>query len=50
MPTIEVPEEVYEALRAVAARRGRSIYDVIVDSIANELDPETRIDIYAKLS
>jgi len=41
---------VYEALRAVTARRGRSIYDVIVDSVASELDPETRINIYTKLS
>jgi len=35
---------------AVAARRGRSIGDVILDSIASELDPEIRIDICTELS
>ena len=46
---VEVSEEVHELLKEVARRRGKSVDEVIVDSIAGDVDPKTRIEIYLKL-
>lgn len=49
MSGIEVPVEVYELLSAIAKRKGKSVEEVILDSIAKDLDPNVRIEVYVKL-
>ena len=44
-----MPEEVYELLSAVAKKRGKSIEEVVVESVAEALDPEEKVGVYAKL-
>lgn len=46
---VEVGEEVYELLREVARRRGKSVEEVIVDAIAGDVDLEARVRMYLKL-
>jgi len=47
--SIEVPNEVYELLVEIARRKGKSIEEVILESIIRDLDPKTRIEVYTKL-
>ncbi len=49
MVSIEVSNEVYELLVEVARRKGKSIEEVIMESIVRDLDPKTRIKVYLKL-
>jgi len=49
LSSVELPSEVYELLSAIARKRGRSIEEVIVESVAEKLDPETRVRVYVKL-
>ena len=49
MASIVVPNEFYELLVEVARRRGRSVEEVVVESIVKDLDPKTRVEVYAKL-
>ena len=49
MVSIEVSKEIYEFLIEIARRKGKSIEELIVESIAEKLDPRTRIELYIKL-
>ncbi len=49
MGVIEVPKEVYEILKTIAEKRGRSIEEIILEPIVGELDPKVRVEIYVKL-
>ena len=49
MANIAVPDELYELLVEVARRRGRSVEEVVVESIIKDLDPKARVEVYAKL-
>ncbi|RLE54893.1 MAG: PaREP1/PaREP8 domain-contain protein [Thermoprotei archaeon] len=46
---IEVPDVVYEVLARKAKYLGRTVVDVIVDSVISNLDPESRVEVYLKL-
>ncbi len=46
---IEIPEEIYKTLQVKARNSGKTILDIIIDIIVNELDPKTRIEVYEKL-
>jgi len=47
--SIELPDEVYELLLAIAKKRGKSVEEVIMESVIDKLDSEIRVDIYLKL-
>ena len=47
MASIVVPNEFYELLVEVARRRGKSVEEVVVESIVKDLDPKTRVEVYA---
>ena len=49
MASIEVSKEVYELLTELAKRKGKSIEEIIVESIARDLDPRVRVEVYIKL-
>ena len=49
MVSIEVSKEVYELLTEIAKSKGKSVEEVIVESVAKNLDPEARIEVYIKL-
>lgn len=49
MVSIEISNEIYELLVEIARRKGKSIEEVIIESIVRDLDPKTRIKVYAKL-
>ena len=49
MEVIEVSKEVYELLVKIARRKGKSVEEVIVESIAKDLDPRVRVEVYVKL-
>lgn len=49
MTVIEIPKEVYEVLLREARRRGKSIEELIIDAVANELDPKVKVRIYLEL-
>ncbi|RLG81559.1 MAG: PaREP1/PaREP8 domain-contain protein, partial [Thermoprotei archaeon] len=46
---IEVSEEVYELLLAIARRKSKSVEEVILEYIAKDVDPGVRIEVYMKL-
>jgi len=48
--TIELPPEVAELIKSVAARRGKSVEQLVVDAVVSELDPEARVEAYLKLA
>ena len=47
MGKVEVSEEVYELLLAVA-RRSKGVDEVILECIAKDVDPSVRIKVYVK--
>ena len=47
--SVEVSEEVYELLSAIAKRKEKNVDEVILECIAKEIDPSTRIEVYMKL-
>ena len=49
MRSIEVSEEVYELISAVAKRKAKSVEEVILECIAKDVDPSLRIEVYMKL-
>ena len=49
MASIEVSKEVYELLIEIARRKGKSVEEVIVESVVRILDPRARIEVYIKL-
>ncbi|MHA1595420.1 MAG: PaREP1 family protein [Candidatus Baldrarchaeia archaeon] len=49
MRRIEVSEGIYEILLEIARIRGKSIEEIIVESVIEDLDPRTRIEVYLKL-
>ena len=49
MITIEIPERVYEILKTIAKRRGKSINELVLESIVKEFDSKTRIEVYLEL-
>ena len=49
MVSIEASKEVYELLAEDARRKGRSVEEVVVESIVRDLDPKARIEAYIKL-
>ena len=46
---IEIPSEVYEALRRAFIRSGKDPATMAIESILKSLDPKSRIEIYMKL-
>lgn len=50
MGKVEVSEEVYELLLAVARRRGRGVDEVILECIAKDVDPSVRVKVYVQTS
>ncbi len=46
---IEIPSEVYEALRRASIRSGKDPATMVIESILKSLDPKSRIEIYMKL-
>ena len=49
MRSIEVSEEVYELISAIAKRKAKSVEEVILECIAKDVDPSLRIEVYMKL-
>jgi len=49
MRSIEVSEEVYELVSAIAKRKAKSVEEVILEYIAKDIDPSVRIEVYMKL-
>jgi len=49
LASTEVSKEIHELLTEVARRRGKSIEEVVVESIIRDLDPKARIEAYIKL-
>ena len=49
MTSIEVSREIYELLTEIARRKGKSVEEIVVESIARDLDPRARIEVYIKL-
>ena len=49
MRGIEVSEEVYELLLAIARRKSKSVEEVILEYVAKDADPGVRIEVYMKL-
>ena len=49
MRSIEVSEEVYELISAIARRRAKSIEEVILECVVRDVDPGIRIEVYMKL-
>jgi len=47
--SIEVSEEVYELISAIARRRAKSIEEVILECVVRDVDPGIRIEVYMKL-
>jgi len=47
---IELPPEVAELIKSVAARRGKSVEQLVVEAVVSELDPEARVEAYLKLA
>lgn len=47
--TVKLLKEVYEALAEIAKKQGKSIEEIIMDSVEKRLNPKTRIEIYKKL-
>jgi hypothetical protein len=50
MATITIPDEIYNVILEIANKRGISIEELLVESIAEKLDPFTRIELYMRLS
>ncbi|MCL7383791.1 MAG: PaREP1 family protein [Thaumarchaeota archaeon] len=50
MATITIPDEIYNVIFEIANKRGISIEELLVECIAEKLDPFTRIELYMKLS
>jgi hypothetical protein len=46
---IEIPSEVYKALRRASIRNGKDLATMVIESILKSLDPKSRIEIYMKL-
>lgn len=46
---IEIPSEVYKALRRASIRNGKDPATMVIESILKSLDPKSRIEIYMKL-
>jgi len=46
---IEVSEEVYELVSAIAKRKAKSVEEIILECIAKDIDPSVRIEVYMKL-
>ena len=49
MRSLEVSEEVYELVSAIAKRKAKSVEEVILEYIAKDIDPSVRIEVYMKL-
>lgn len=49
MVAVDIPEEVYRVIDAVARKRGRSVEELLVESILPDLNPRTRVEVYLKL-
>jgi len=49
LASIEASKEVYELLAEDARRKGRSVEEVVAESIVRDLDPKARIEAYIKL-
>jgi len=47
--SIEVPEEVYELISAIARRKAKSVEEVILEYVTKDVDPSVRIEVYTKL-
>jgi len=47
--SIELSEEVYELISAIAKRKAKSVEEVILECIAKDIDPSLRIEVYMKL-
>jgi len=48
--TIELPSEVAELIKTVAARRGKSVEQLVIDAVVSVLDPQERADVYLRLA
>jgi len=46
---IEIPKEVYEVISTIARRRGKTIEELLVELVLQDLDPEVRVEVYLKL-
>lgn len=49
MNVIKVSKDIYELLTLIAQRKGKSVEELILESIVKELDPRTRFEVYLKL-
>ena len=49
MRSIEVSEEVYELVSAIAKRKAKSVEEVILEYIAKDIDPSVKVEVYMKL-
>ena len=49
MRKVEIPEEVYELVSAIAKRRAKSVEEVILECIIRDVDPGVRVEVYMKL-
>jgi hypothetical protein len=46
---IEVSEEVYELILAIAERKAKNVEELILEYISKDIDPNVRIEVYMKL-
>ena len=49
MSIIKVTRDIYELLLVIARRKGKSIEELILESVIKELDPRMRLEAYRKL-
>ena len=49
MKNIEVSEEVYELISAIAKRKAKGVEEIILECITKDVDPSMRVEVYMKL-
>jgi len=49
LKNIEVSEEVYELISAIAKRKAKGVEEIILECITKDVDPSMRVEVYMKL-
>jgi len=49
LKSIEVSEEVYELISAIAKRKAKDVEEVILEYVTKDIDPGMRVEVYMKL-
>ena len=49
MPSLEIPKRIYEILESLAKRKGKTVEELLLEAVMEELDPGLRVEVYLKL-